>query len=71
MAQLVLEAYPKGHLDDDTWLKNLVNKRWKLAVITLEEDKKLNSKARSKAFNTPEERWEYGGIEFPADTKKR
>ncbi len=37
-----------------------------LAVITLDEDQRLNKYARSPMFDTPEERWREAGIEFPA-----
>jgi hypothetical protein len=41
-------------------------KFWKLAVITLDEDARLNGIARSRCFASPEERWDAAGIEFPA-----
>jgi hypothetical protein len=45
-------------------MAKLVERYWKLAVISLEEDKRLNKVARSKAFKTPEDRWAAAGIEF-------
>jgi hypothetical protein len=39
-------------------MAKLVKRYWKLAVITLEEDNRLNKVARSRAFKTPEARWQ-------------
>ena len=64
LARLVLEGHREEKLNEE-WLLNLVKKRWKLAAITLEEDERLNSVARSRLFKTPEERWDAAGIEFP------
>jgi len=62
-ARKVLELYRKDKLSAKTMAK-LVERYWKLAVITLEEDERLNKVARSKTFNTPEERWAAAGIWF-------
>jgi hypothetical protein len=53
----VLELYRKDKLSTMTMAK-LVKRYWKLAVITLEEDNRLNKVARSRAFKTPEARWQ-------------
>ncbi len=45
-------------------MAKLVKRYWKLAVITLEEDERLNKVARSKTFKTPEERWAAAGIKL-------
>jgi hypothetical protein len=62
-ARKVLELYRKGKLAART-MDKLVERDYKLAVITLDEDKILNKIARSKMFDTPEERWASAGIRF-------
>ena len=62
-ARKVLDLYRKKKLSARTMTK-LVERYWKLAVITLEEDQRLNKIARSKTFKTPEERWAAAGIKF-------
>ena len=62
-ARKVLDIYRKGKLNAKTMAK-LVERYWKLAVITLEEDERLNKVARSKTFKTPEERWAAAKIMF-------
>ena len=61
-AKMVLNAFTEGKLDEQ-WMKNHCEVYWRVAVITLEEDRKLN-KLRKLDFNSPEERWAYVGIEF-------
>ncbi len=63
-ARRILKFYKDGMLNEGS-LAQLVENQWKLAVITLEEDRLLNKKARSTLFETPEERWRSVGIEFP------
>ena len=62
-AREVLNLYKKNELNTTTMV-NLVKRNYKLAVITIEEDLRLNKIARSKIFNTPEERWAAAGIKF-------
>ena len=62
-ARMVMELYQKDNLSERS-MKRLVTRYWKLAVITLEEDRKLNKVARSKKFDTPEERWAEAKIKF-------
>lgn len=62
-ARMVLELYRRDNLSEKTMAK-LVKRYWKLAVITLEEDERLNKVARSKTFKTPEERWAAAGIKL-------
>jgi hypothetical protein len=62
-ALMVLGLYQQEKLNSKTMAK-LVKRYWKLAVITLEEDKRLNKIAKSKTFKTPDERWEAAGIKF-------
>jgi hypothetical protein len=45
-------------------MAELIEREYKLAVITLKQDRRLNRIARSKKFDTPEERWAAAGIEF-------
>lgn len=59
----VLGLYRKGKLNKHE-MDNLVKKYWKLAVITIEEDRKLGKIARSKMYQTPELRWKAAGIRF-------
>jgi len=66
-ARMILALHRKDNLNEKT-VKELVERYWKLAVITLDEDQRLNKKARSKMFDTPEERWMAAGIEFPPIT---
>ena len=62
-ARLILKAFHEGALTQD-WLNILCDQRWKVAVITLDEDRLLNSMARSKLYDSPEERWQDAGIIF-------
>src|SRR5260370_24745056 len=55
-ARKVMELYRSDNLSDQT-MQDLSTRFWKLAVITLEEDTRLNKVARSKSFDTPDERW--------------
>ncbi|MEW5685743.1 MAG: hypothetical protein AB1942_12555 [Pseudomonadota bacterium] len=45
-------------------MAELVSRYWKLAVITVEEDARLNRVARSTVYDNPDERWKAAGIEF-------
>jgi hypothetical protein len=65
-ARLVKQLQEAGRLTGAE-MDLLCERYWKLAVITLEEDARLNKIARSKLFDTPEERWAAAGIVFPAD----
>jgi hypothetical protein len=62
-ARKLLSLYQRNELNATTMVE-LVERDYKLAVITLEEDQHLNRIARSKIFDTPEERWAAAGIEF-------
>ena len=62
-ARKVFALYQKGRLNEKS-MQRLVNRYWKLAVITLKEDQHLNRFARSKMFATPEKRWASAGINF-------
>lgn len=62
-ARKAFALYQKRRLNEKS-MQKLVTRYWKLAVITLEEDQRLNRIARSKMYNTPEERWSAAGIKF-------
>lgn len=64
-ARKVMMLYREGKLTMQN-MDMLVNKLWKLAVITIDEDAKLNKVARCRLRSTPEERWAAAGIEFPS-----
>ena len=63
-ARLVFEKYQEDRLNKKC-LDELVERCWKLAVVSLEEDRRLNKIARSKMYATPEERWHAANIKFP------
>lgn len=62
-ARDVLSLYKSDNLTDQAML-SLATMSWKLAVITLEEDVRLNKLARSRAASSPVERWKMAGISF-------
>jgi hypothetical protein len=57
----VLDAFEKRKLTQ-RWMDSLCDRKWKVAVITHEEDRRLGKLTRSKSFRTPELRWAAGGI---------
>ncbi|MEK7134094.1 MAG: hypothetical protein AAB804_03420 [Patescibacteria group bacterium] len=59
-ARLVLEAF-QHHKLTKPWMDKHCDRRWKVAVITLEEDRHLN---RSKLYKSPEARWKAAKIRF-------
>jgi len=59
-ARLVLEAFRHNKLTK-LWMDKLCDTKWKVAVITQDEDKRL---ARSKLDKSPEARWEVAKIKF-------
>ena len=63
-AKKVLNLYRRKKLNKKR-MNMLVNKYWKLAVITIDEDRRLNKIARSSIFKTPEARWQMARIRFP------
>jgi len=63
LARLVFKLFEEERLNEEN-INLLVNKHWKLAVITIEEDKILNKTNRSTLFETPDERWAAAGISF-------
>jgi hypothetical protein len=69
LARLVLKLSYEGKLTERT-MQKIARKHYKVAVITLEEDKALNKIVRSKMPNSkmprrPDDRWKLAGIKFP------
>ena len=62
-ARKVLELYKKKKLTEKS-MNKLVNRYWMLAVITIEEDCRLNKIARTKMHASPMERWAAAEIKF-------
>ncbi len=62
-ARLVLDVFKKQKLTK-TWMNRHCDKRWKVAVITHAEDKRLSEGGRSTLFKTPEARWAAANIKF-------
>ena len=69
-ARKVLNLYRRKKLNEKT-MDILVKKHWKLAVITVNENNRLNKIARSSIFKTPEARWQAARIRFPKLNKKQ
>jgi hypothetical protein len=61
-ARDVLEAYKAGKLTEQ-WMEKHCNQKWKIAVITQEEDRRLN-KFKGQKFISPDQRWAAAKIEF-------
>lgn len=59
-ARLVLEACRHRRLTK-SWMDKLCDTKWKVAVITHDEDGRL---ARSKLYKSPEARWRTAKIRF-------
>jgi hypothetical protein len=63
LVRMVMKLYEGNDLKEQS-MPDLCHKAWKLAVITIEEDRNLNRLARSKMFSSPDERWRAAGISF-------
>jgi hypothetical protein len=63
LARRTMALYREDRLNAAA-MESLVSKLWKLAVITLEEDKALNKLSKT-TFETPDDRWAAAGIKFP------
>jgi len=61
-ARTIYDQFLKGSLTEK-WMNQHCDSKWKVAVITLDEDKELNKLAK-REFNSPDERWEAAGIKF-------
>lgn len=66
-ARMTMDLYRKRGLNKNT-MNKLVESRWKLAVITIEENQRLNRVARKKVFESPEQRWAAVEIRFPTSS---
>jgi hypothetical protein len=66
-ARKVMALFHQKKLTEQA-MNRLVKRFWKLAVITLEEDGRLN-KLSKLSFKTPEERWAAAAIKFPRPSK--
>ncbi len=62
-ARKILALHREGTLTDAT-MAELAQRYWKLAVITVEEDTRLNRIARVTEYDTPELRWAAADISF-------
>jgi hypothetical protein len=62
-ARAILKLYQGGKLTERR-MNGLVRKHWRLAVLTLDECRKLDKIARSKMYPSPAERWAAAGIKF-------
>lgn len=65
-ARMVFVLYEKNDLNEQS-MEILVHGYWKLAVITIGEDQRLNKLCRSNKngeFKTPEDRWAAAEIKF-------
>ncbi len=64
-ARLVMNLHKENNLNEHS-LVELVAKRWRVAIITVEEDARLSQLGlRSESFDDPYERWRRAGIAFP------
>jgi len=62
-ARWVLKAFKERKLTKE-WMDKICDKKWKVAVITHEEDKRLSKLGRSKFFTSPDLRWKAARIRF-------
>jgi hypothetical protein len=68
-AVMILELYLSGNLNEKV-MNDKLDLHYKLAVITKDEDKRLNAiRARSKMYPSPDERWAAAGINIIGKTK--
>ena len=61
-ARVIFQRWKVSNIED-SWMDETIQKLWKVAIITVEEDRKLNKSARSKMFESPFDRWRSAGIE--------
>lgn len=61
-ARTIYQRWKSAEISEE-WLDETLQKFWKVAVITVEEDRRLNKTARSKLFDSPFDRWRSSGIE--------
>jgi hypothetical protein len=63
ISRLVFAHYKAGKLTEDTMLA-IAQRYWKIAVLTKEENSRLDKVARSTMHDTPDERWALIGAEI-------
>jgi hypothetical protein len=63
LARFVLDGFAKGKLSKK-WMDGLCKRKWKIAVITHDEDGRLSKLPRSKIYGSPAKRWEAANIKF-------
>ena len=61
-ARVIFQRWKIGGISK-SWMDETIQNLWKVAIITVEEDRKLNKSARSKMFENPFDRWRSAGIE--------
>jgi hypothetical protein len=58
----VLARFKQGKLTKE-WMDRHCDKKWKVAIITQEEDRRLN-RLKDTKFDSPDQRWAAAQIEF-------
>ena len=66
LGRTVMDLFHKNDLSERS-MAAVVKQFWKLAVITVDEDARLNKIARAKMYDAPELRWAAADIRFPDD----
>jgi len=69
--KIVLEKYDQNKTLTIKTMEDLIRNKWKVAVITKEEDARINANGdrRNPENKSPEKRWADAGIKFPAGKK--
>lgn len=62
-ARMILDLFSRDQLTSAE-MARLISRYWRIAILTIEEDERLNRIARTKAYQRPEDRWAAAGIEF-------
>jgi hypothetical protein len=61
-ARIIYQRWKSAGISE-AWMAQTIQELWKVAVITAEEDRRLNKTARSTLFDSPFDRWRSSGIE--------
>jgi hypothetical protein len=69
-ARIVLGLHDAKKLTEKEMAK-VVKQYWKLAVITIDEDLRLNKYARSRKYSSPRKRWRAAGIKLQTRRRKK
>ena len=69
--KIVLEKYDQNKTLTIKTMEDLIRNKWKVAVITKEEDARINANGdrRNPKNKSPEKRWADAGIKFPKGKK--